>query len=92
MRTNRSSHHAVELTAAPLKRFERNQNRIGLKVQNQEASAIIYYRSGGNGHARSFIAISAGQMLTVDINASTEELWLYSNTNGAVATVVEDFE
>ena len=89
---NLADHQAVELTAAAKKYCTNNPHRTGLKIQNQEATATIFYRSGGNGAARSFLGIPPGGMLTLDIHAPNQELWMYSDVSGAIATVVEEFE
>lgn len=84
-------HSAVLLTATPQKIREANSNRSGLIVQNQEAAAIVFLRSGGDGPARSYLKFKPDGDMMQDILAPTQELWAYSDTAGAVLTLVEQF-
>lgn len=84
-------HSAVLLTTAPQKIREENGNRIGLIVQNQEDAAVILLRSGGSGPARSYLKFKPDGDMTQDYLAPTQELWAYSDTAGAVLTLVEQF-
>lgn len=85
------NHSPVFLTTTPTKIREANDNRSGLIVQNQEDTATIYLRSGGDGNARSYLKFAPLGDMMQDVLAPTAELWAYSDTNGAVLTLVEQF-
>lgn len=85
------NHSPVFLTTTPTKIREGNNNRIGLIVQNQESAAIIYLRSGGDGPARSYLKFNPLGDMMQDVLAPSAELWAYSDTDGAVLTLAEQF-
>ena len=85
------NHRAISLTATPTKIIEANANRTGLIVQNNESSAIIYMRSGGDGPSRSYLKFNPSGDMMQDILAPSGELWAYSDISGAVLTLVEQF-
>lgn len=85
------NHRAFSLSTTPFKIIEANTNRTGLIVQNNEASAIIYMRSGGDGPLRSYLKFNPSGDMMQDVLAPSGELWAYSDTSGAVLTLVEQF-
>jgi len=87
-----SQHEAVQLGITPRRVVEYNGNRVGLKLQNREDVASIYYRSGGNGHVKSFLEIPPGSLLTLDLHAPHQDLWIHASVDGAVVTMVQEFE
>lgn len=87
-----SNHDAVLLTAAPLRIRFADPKRVGMKLQNNEATESIFYRSGGTGNEKSFLKLAPGQGVFDDINAPQQDLWAYASGAGAVLTLVEDFE
>lgn len=86
------NHDAVYLTTTPKKIREANGNRIGLIVQNQESSAQIFLRSGGDGPVKSYLRFQPDGDMMQDVLAPSMELWAYSDTSGAALTVVEQFQ
>lgn len=84
-------HRAVVLGLAPKLIMARNEKRIGLILQDQEAAAVILVRSGGDGAARSYLKFKPDGSFHENILPSTEELWAYSDVDGAILTVVEKY-
>lgn len=82
-----TSQEAFVLTLLPQKILEKNDNRIVQNLQNQEGAAIIYYRYGGDGVARSYWTMVPGTTEVQDRAAPLEELWAYSDTDGAIFTI-----
>lgn len=88
----RAIHEAVVLTTTPQKIYKEDAKRCGLILQNQESIANIYIRSGGNGVERSFICLPPSGSLMEDILPPQDELWAYSNVDGAILTAVNKYE
>lgn len=88
----RTIHEAVVLTTVPKRIYKEDAQRCGLILQNQEPVANIYIRSGGNGVERSFICLPPSGSLMEDILPPHDELWIYSNVDGAILTVVNKYE
>ncbi len=90
--TTRATHDAVMLTTSPQKIRQANPLLIGNILQNQEATANIFVRSGGDGTARSYLKLAPMGDLMQDILPPQEELWAYSDTAGAVLTIMEKYK
>lgn len=86
-----ANHHAVSLTTAPKMIQARDIQRIGLIVQNRDATAEIYLRSGGDGAPLSYLRFQPGGDMMQDILPPTQELWAYANVDGTVLTVVNKY-
>lgn len=93
---NRSTNQqAISLSTDPQKIMAADPSRVVQTLQNQEAAAYIYYRYGGDGTARSYIRMVPGTTEVQDQHAPLEELWAYSNVDGALLTIkttAETFE
>lgn len=87
-----SNHDAVTLTAIPQRIRFADPLRVGMKLQNNDAAANMYYRSGGTGHEKSFLRLSPGQGIIEDLHAPQQDLWAYSSVSGTILTLVEDYE
>lgn len=87
----RAVHDAVILTTTPRKIRQQNPLLIGQILQNQEAAANIYIRSGGDGTPRSYLEMAPKGGMMQDILPPQGELWAYSDTGGAVLTIVDKY-
>lgn len=82
---------AVRLSDTPQRIRPENQMVVGSILQNQEDTAVIYVRSGGDGAARSYLALKPDGALVQDILPPQDELWAYSDTDGAILTLWEKY-
>lgn len=87
-----ANHIAVTLTASPVMIQSRDLQRIGIIVQNQEATANIFLRSGGDGAARSYLKFKPDGAFHENILPSNQELWAYSDVAGAVLTLINKYQ
>ena len=88
-----TSHDAIILTLVPTKYFQADLTRRKQMLQNNENAAKIFYRYSGDGAPRSYACLYAGGgEFGQDLFCSPEELWLYSDTNGAILTTVTHTE
>ncbi len=88
-----SIHDIAVLTASPKMIRSEDLNRIGLIVQNQETTANIFLRSGGDGHARSYLKFKPDGNMDENILPPTQELWAYTDsaTGEAILTMVTKY-
>lgn len=82
-----TSHDAFVLSTTPKKIQEKDSHRVVHNLQNQEAVANIRIRYGGDGTYRSYFEMVAGTTRIQDVSAPPEELWAFSNVDGAILTV-----
>ena len=82
---------AVRLSTAPQLIKDENLQMIGSIIQNQEAVANIFVRSGGDGSARSYLRLSPGGDMMQDILPPQDEVWAYSDVAGAMLTYWEKY-
>jgi hypothetical protein len=75
------------LYAARAQVMQRDNTRITLKLQNQNAAAVIYRRFSGDGTPLSYLAMAPQTTEIMDFNCPPNDLWAYSDTAGAVLTV-----
>jgi hypothetical protein len=87
IRNHKTGQFAIVLSTVPQKVLERDMTRVVIELQNQEVSATIYTRWGGNGIARSYLRSDPSMSRLLDQRAPTEELWAYSDIDGAILTV-----
>lgn len=87
MKKHKTGQIAIVLTASPVKVLEQNPHRLTIELQNQEALASIFTRWGGDGTPRSYMRYDPSMSRILDL-APTEELWAYSDTAGAILTVM----
>lgn len=84
---------AVVLSLVPTKYYQKDLTRRKQFLQNNEAVAKIFFRYGGDGTPRSYSTLyAAGGEYGQDQFCSPEELWLYSDTNGAILTIITHTE
>ncbi len=88
----RAVHDSVVLGISPKKIRQGNPLLIGLILQNQEGSANIYVRSGGDGAPRSYLLLAPLGDLLQDILPPQSELWADSDTDGAILTIMEKYQ
>ncbi len=67
--------------------LQKDKTRVTLKLQNQNAAAVIYRRFSGDGTPLSYLQMAPNTTEIMDFNCPPNDLWAYSDTNGAVLTV-----
>lgn len=88
---NRTIPDAILLSTTPKKIKQANINLIGQTMQNQESTANIFVRCGGDGAPRSYLKLQPMGDMQNDILPPQDEVWAYSDVEGAILTYWEKY-
>ena len=87
----RNIHKAYRLGLKPVKIEPDDRQRIGWILQNHSntaTGATIYLSSGGAYTQNACLRIMDGENANEDILAPSQDLWAFSDVDGAVLTVI----